>query len=124
MARDERTFRAAIVGDSTVQSLVGTDGEGQYKVYISPAPQGTELPLVTQFTVNETPTNKTAVASTSSRYLIQLDIFSRSYPQAKAIAAAIKVAGETVSYLEGSRDLYEQELKAHRISMDFSFYGT
>lgn len=124
MATDERTFMAAIVGDSTVQTRVGTDGSSQTKVYASPAPQDTELPLITYFVVNESPTNKTATTSTSSRYLIQVDVFSRDKGQAKSIAAAVKAAGETVGYLEGSRDMYEQQLLAHRISMDFSFYGT
>lgn len=124
MATDERTFIAAIVADAGAAAALGTDASSQVKLYASPAPQGQALPLATYFTVNETPTNKLSGGSTSSRYLIEIDVFSRDKGQAKSIAAAIKTAAETVATMEGSRDLYEQEISAHRISMDFAFYGT
>lgn len=125
MPSDERTFYAAIVADATVSARLGTDANSQVKFYASPAPEGTALPLATWFTVNETPENKLAGGSSSSRFTIQVDVFSRDKAQAKSIAAAVKAAAEALAntHFDGSRDLYEQDVKAHRISMDFAHYG-
>lgn len=125
MARDESTFWSLIKSDATVISAVGTDDHSpaQVKVYASPAPEGTALPLVTYFLVSGAPENKLPSVPASDRLVIQVDVFSRSKSEVKTIARAVRDSAEPSAYMIDERDQYESEIMAHRVSMDFSYRG-
>lgn len=122
---DERTFIALIVADATVVSALGSDGNSQVKLYASnTVPQGLEMPYATYFDVTGVPTNKLKSTPDSDRLIIQIDVFSRSKAQARAIGTAIRNIAQQHGRLLGFRDLYDADLMAHQHEMDFSYFGT
>lgn len=109
-----QAIRTLIVSDGTVAGIVGT------KVYAFAAPQGTALPYITFFVVDDIPVKHMTCTGTGSVDVrVQVDCWSTNYEQVKTLSLAVRNAlvGAFGTYnntviqgvlSEGSRDTYEQ----------------
>ncbi|SRR6266404_361022 len=103
------------------------NGDGSKRVYGSIGKQGTLMPyIVYQRVISQVenildgngnpPINNTRM---------QIDVWSNSYADAQATAAAVRVAmlgWATKNLNNGEQDFYEQDTRLHRVMMDYSIW--
>lgn len=111
--------------EGSIQStLAATVGGHCYPVV---APDQAPRPYITFQVVSNVPEVSLDGPSGQSRRLVQVDIYGESYASAKGIeqqvfdAMAAATAFKSVPLM--SRDLYEAEVKLHRVNMEFSVWN-
>lgn len=126
MALEEAIYgRLAAV--SGVTDIVST------RIYPSLLPQGATLPAVTYRRVSGVPERAMGSDAGVARVRMEVDAWASSYSGVKAlrdaVVAALKrftgtVSGETIdaTYQLNELDRYEDDLKIHRVMMDFEVW--
>lgn len=89
------------------------------------APPETILPFITYVRVNGGQINTLSGYATVENPSVQIDVFSTGYSQAKTLADNIHSVINTTttfrSILKNDSDLFEEDINAYRITMDFTF---
>lgn len=119
-------IRALLLADATVASLVST------RIYPNVLPQSVTLPAIVYSVISDVPelSFDGAIEDTLASVRMQIDCYARpvgsgAYGQVHQVAAAVKAVignlsapGFNANY-ETMRDLYDDQTRYHRVSMDF-----
>jgi hypothetical protein len=110
-----------LIENAEVQTLIGQDDRGQYKIYPMVAPQGVEQPYVTVSEVSLQPTLGKGCPSDLDKPTYNVQVYSLSFREAELIQEACRVALDTGTdwvtdacsfdsvYMIDRKDLYMQE---------------
>lgn len=120
----EEAVRALLVADPAVSALVSA------RVYPAPLPQSPALPALSYQRISATRTRSQEGPSGRARCRFQVDAWASTYDDARQLAAATRraldgfrgvVAGVELQevQLATDRDLYEPDVKLHRVSADY-----
>lgn len=117
-------IRAELVADAAVAALVGA------RIYPVAAPQGAPLPFVVYTVVSFLPVPSFDGTAQSRPALcrVQVDAYAQTYRDAQGVGTAVdSVLGnllrpELNASLDVSRDDFDVEGQAHRVSMEFSVF--
>ena len=123
----EEALKTVLTNDAGVAALVAG------RIYPVILPQKPTYPVLTYQKVGGAADLVLAGESGLSRNLFQIDAYGYTYAAAKALAKAVQTAlnGKefTISTvnigsitMKSDRDLYEEAIKIHRVSMDFSIW--
>lgn len=97
------------------------------QVYPLTAPDQTVAPYITYQTVSANSENVLSGGSGLINTRMQIDVYSGSYLQARAIAAQVDVlmTGWSVQNIsQPSQDLYEDPVKLFRVLLEYSIWHT
>lgn len=84
-----------LIENSGVQTLVGQDDRGQYKVYPTVAPQGVDLPYVVVSEVSIEPNLSIGCASTLDKPRVTVNACALSFRETELIQDACRAAVDT-----------------------------
>lgn len=112
---------------SAVTDLVGT------RVFPAPLPQGQTLPAVTYQRVSGARESAMGSDTGVAHPRIQVDCWASSYSGVKALATAVRGALQRYSgtiatveiqdsFLKNDIDLFEDEIEANRVMLDFEIW--
>lgn len=115
----ETVLLRLLLDDAVLAALVGE------KVFALVIPQGTRLPCITFQRVSGNPQNCLHGHSGLEDIDLAIDVWARSYAEAKAVAKAVRAAmppaGDPISArLISDHDQYESDTKYFRVSMDYA----
>ena len=114
----ESTLFAALDGDATLTALL------ESRIFPQVAPDNAAVPYITYQLIATEAHNVLNGAPGSERKLLQVNCISKSYSQAKDMAAACKGAIEvSIGYLNGGGDDYFNQTQNHRVRQDFALIG-
>jgi hypothetical protein len=108
-------------------ALVQNATDAQDRVYPQIAPDGVDHPFIVYQRVTENVENAMAGRTSLINTRLQVDVYANTYAQAQQIAAAVadlmaQWALPNVQIL--AQDIYESEVKLHRVMLDFSIWHT
>lgn len=90
-------------------------------------PQTTSLPAVTYQKVSDDRMYSLSGYSTLENAVMQIDCWSSSYETVNLLSSKVKTAMDAATafdaILTDDRDLYEDEVEIHRVSMDYSIWN-
>jgi hypothetical protein len=112
----------AIEGD--IQTLLAALVSG--RCYPLTAPDPVTKPYIIYQAVSEVPQNSLDGATGLNNRRMQVDVYDTSYGATKTLAGSIKtaMAGAPFNNLHlSSQDLYENDTKLYRVTMDFSVWS-
>jgi len=90
-------------------------------VYPVKIKQGSEFPCVTYMVVADTKKNDLNANIYGANYRVQVDIWARSYKEAKELAqSAVELLSEIKAKDINLQDLYEDEIELYRVMIDFN----
>lgn len=120
-------LRAAIVADPTVSSLIGS------RFYPNFAPQNPTRPYVTYQPISSVRTPTMLHADNLPATRVQIDAWSDSVDEARAVADAIlalfhSYVPDTIAGIQGvfavdAREDYEADAALHRVSTDYMVHA-
>lgn len=115
----EAVLLRLLLDDAALAALVGE------KVFALVIPQGTKLPCVSFQRVSGNPQNCLHGHSGLEDIDLTIDVWARSYAEAKAVAKAVRATmppqGDPIcSRLISDHDLYDPDTKYFRVSMDYA----
>lgn len=105
---------------SFVENLQGGT-DAQERVYPQVAPDGVLRPYIVYQRVSAINSNSSNLTNTQ----MQIDVYATTYVQARTIADQVAVLMLSWSYQNisgNSHDLFESDVKLHRISSDYSIW--
>ena len=112
----------------TVQESFYTAAQSTFsgRLYPMVAPQTVTLPYAVYQVISQVPSNVLADTPGLFNSRLQVDIFTRLYAEAQTLKGQIRSAmssgfGRNASEIS-SQDLYEEEVKLYRVSMDWSIW--
>jgi len=111
----ETTLYSTLTADAAVTTFVST------RIYPQLAPPDAQVPYISYQVIATESYNVQPGRPTSERKVVQINIVSDSYLEAKNIAEAVKDALELIGHMQGERDTYFSETQNHRVSVDFAF---
>lgn len=86
-------------------------------------PQNATYPAITYFNVTPVPINHLKGESDTQNARIQVDIWAESYSEVKSLYLEVKTSMSAISSLFlGANEVYEDETKLYRLSLDFSVW--
>lgn len=113
----ENKLYTALTGSTLITAITT-------RIFPVVAPPETSLPFVTYIRINGGQINTLSGYATVENPSIQIDVFSTGYSQAKTLSDNIHsvLNGTTTfrSILKNDNDLFEEEINAYRIIMDFT----
>ena len=108
-------------------ALVQNATDAQERVYPQVAPDGVASPFIVYQRVTENVENvltgRTALINTR----LQVDVYATTYAQAQQVATAVAdlMAGWALPNVQIlAQDIYESEVKLHRVMTDYSIWHT
>lgn len=110
-----------------VQALLNPLAAGGAWYGGSPQQAAAALPYIVWFRVDSTANVAMGGASQLQNTRVQIDIYSRSLQQAEGLAATLTaaLAASAITNVPlSSFDQYEPDIKAYRISKDYSLWAT
>lgn len=115
----EAVFLAALQDNDDLKALVGD------RVFALIIPDGTYLPCVTFQRISGTPANTLGGRSGLEEIEMQVDVWARTYAEAKAVAKAVRDAVPARGAVFGAHliqdsDTYESETNYYRITMEYT----
>lgn len=114
----ENKIYTALTGSTLITAITT-------KIYPVVAPPESVLPFVTYIRTNGGQINTLSGYATVENPSIQIDVFSTGYAQVKTLAENIHsvLNGTTTfrSILKNDTDLFEEDIEAYRVIMDFNF---
>jgi len=85
--------------------------------------QGDPFPAIVYTRISTEPVNDLDGHGGLDNCRFQIDCYSEGYQELRNLAAAVKTAMNAAGHLQaGDRDLYESDLKLHRVILDFSIW--
>jgi hypothetical protein len=111
-----------------VKTILGGINGG--KIFISRAPQETQVPYIIHFKVSNNPSTIKDRASSVFELRYQVSVFAKTHEAAQTLADACRDALDhytgvqgTVTFLsssyDGEQDLYEDDAEVHHIAQDY-----
>ncbi len=120
MAILESALYSALSGDAAIAAVVGS---GIYPVII---PQDAAFPAITYTRISGGQQNDLTGYEGTENPRMQIDVWGKTYAAVKDLAAKVRAAMNaaiTFSAIQISdQDLYEDDMKIYRVSMDFSVW--
>lgn len=115
----EAVFLSALQGNAALKALVGD------RVFALIIPEGTYLPCVTFQRISGAPANSLGGHSGLEEIDLQVDVWARTYAEAKAVAKAVRDAVPARGAVFGAHliqdsDTYESETNYYRITMEYT----
>lgn len=121
MSALEPKIYTALSGDSAVSAVVST------RIYPMVLPQDVTLPAITYSRISGGQVNSMGGFSNLENPRVQVDVWAATYTAAKTLAALVHTAmGGATTYsaiLISDMDLFEDDTKIYRVSMDFSVWN-
>ncbi len=108
-------------------ALVQTATDAQDRVYPQIAPDNVQRPYIVYQRVTENVENTLAGRTGLTNTRLQVDVYASTYAQAQQIAAAVAdlMAGWALPNVQIlARDIYESDVKLHRVMADYSIWHT
>lgn len=129
----ETGLRSHLINDATVAGLVATsDSPPAHRVHPLRLPQGFALPAVSYQRVSADRRHTITDGPTGWAWTrFQVDCWANTYTSVRDLAEAVRqaldgykgdIGGENHVggiYIEGERDLFEEDLEIYRVSLDF-----
>lgn len=117
MSQLEPKIYTVISGAAAVAAVVST------RIYPVVLPQDVALPAISYSRISGGQINSLTGYSNLESPRIQVDVWGETYSSVKSLAADVHTAmdGATTfgALLESDMDMYEDDTKIHRVSMDF-----
>jgi len=97
------------------------------RCYAGVAPDNPVTPYIVFSRVASVPENTLSSGQPVQQTRIQVDMYDKSYDAAQSLADSVQVAILTLAYpIQATQtleqDMYESEVKLHRVSHDYSIY--
>ncbi len=108
-------------------ALVQNVTDAQDRVYPQVAPDNVQRPYIVYQRVTENVENTLAGRTGLTNTRLQVDVYASTYAQAQQIAAAVAdlMAGWALPNVQIlARDIYESDVKLHRVMADYSIWHT
>lgn len=117
----ESKLVALLSGDSAVSALVSA------RVYPLILPQAPTLPAITYSRIAPGAVYSLQGYSNLENPLIQVDCWGSTYAGVKDLATKVKAAMDGASsfksVVQAERDMYEDDVRLYRVSLDFSVWN-
>ena len=84
-------------------------------------PQESAYPAITYQNITDVPHNHLKGSSSTVNARVQVDIWAKSYKEAKDLYQSVKSA-MSGSLVLGTNEFYEKETRLYRVSIDFSVW--
>ena len=115
----EAVFLSVLQGNAALKALVGD------RVFALIIPDGTYLPCVTFQRISGMPANTVGGRSGREEIEMQVDVWARTYAEAKAVTKAVRDAVPARGAVFGAHliqdsDTYESETNYYRITMEYT----
>jgi hypothetical protein len=107
-----------------LKTAIGAVASG--RVYIGQALDGVSKPYVVFFRVTNVPSNTLNSGAPLSNTIFQIDCYDKTYAGANSVKEAVKAAltaWAVKNLVLSEQDVYEADVKLHRITLDVSVWS-
>ena len=113
----EQSLYDALRLNAPVAALVGT------RIRAMRLKQGDTFPALVYSRISTAAENDLDGHAGLDNCRFQVDCYSEGFTEARTLAAAVKTAMNAAGHLQaGDRDIYDDDLSLHRVTLDFSIW--